>query len=40
VPTVFLPVYALVFAACAAFLVLAAIKWFRDMTRLDLSVAG
>lgn len=39
-PTIFLPVYALVFAACAAFLLLAAVKWFRDMARLDVSVAG
>jgi phosphatidylglycerophosphate synthase len=40
VPALFLPVYSLVFAACAAFLVTAAIKWFRDMVRLDRTLAG
>ena len=34
-PPVFLILYAALFVANAAFLVLAAIKWFRDMVKLD-----
>jgi phosphatidylglycerophosphate synthase len=35
-PTAFFAVYALLFGANAAFLVLAAVKWFRDMAGLDI----
>lgn len=34
-PVVFLVVYTLLLVACAAFLLLAAVKWFRDMRRID-----
>lgn len=34
-PSAFLVLYGLVFLACAAFLLLASVKWFRDMVRLD-----
>ncbi|MTD12742.1 CDP-alcohol phosphatidyltransferase [Nakamurella sp. YIM 132087] len=34
-PSVFFPVYAVVFACNAGFLALAAVKWFRDMGALD-----
>lgn len=34
-PAVFLSVYAVIFALCAGFLALAAVKWFREMRALD-----
>lgn len=39
-PPVFLAVYALLLVACAAFLVAAAITWFRQMVRLDREAAA
>lgn len=35
VPAFFLSVYAVIFVLCAGFLVLAAVKWFREMRALD-----
>lgn len=40
IPSAFISAYSLVLLACAAFLVLATIKWFRDMRRLDQELAG
>ncbi len=40
VTEVFLVVYAILFAFCAAFLVLAAVKWFREMRNVDGGHAG
>jgi len=39
-PTVFFGAYVLLFAANGAFLLLALVKWFRDMAALDRPVAG
>lgn len=39
-PTVFLPAYALVFLAHLAFLVLATVRWFRNMRNLDRELSG
>ncbi|MFD1338428.1 CDP-alcohol phosphatidyltransferase family protein [Microbacterium lemovicicum] len=39
-PTLFLAVYALLGVACTAFLALAAVKWFREMRRIDAPVTA